>query len=288
MTDEERLLLIERVYSNLEMICQVGASHRDPHEEQARVFNREIHRLIAIDLDMKEWLIPEEVIKPSYGKTELSSGELVQLKRVTAEQFFLRANPARAFLASEIERRRNKISIDDSMTNEPPLDPSEVWVIYGRDEAFRRTICDLLRTTGLRPIEFETAVARCGSGSPIVLDVVLREIRRAPAIVSQLKPDDYAELREQLCAEPVDAEENKDAGFQPRPNVILETGMALAALRDKTILVTKGQLREISDILGVHAVRWDGTPTTRNVLISRLEAMGCPVNRTGSDWLDES
>ena len=88
------------------------------------------------------------------------------------------------------------------MTSRPPEDSSEVWVIYGRDEAFRRTIFELLRSVGLKPIEFESAVKRSGSGSPFVLDVVLNEIGRAPAVVSLLTPDDYAELNEELRAEP--------------------------------------------------------------------------------------
>jgi predicted nucleotide-binding protein len=139
----------------------------------------------------------------------------------------------------------------------------------------------------MRPIEFETVVTRSGSGSPFVLDVVLREIRRAPAIVSLLTPDDYAELREEIRAKLKDDEASKDAGYQPRPNVILETGMALAALRHRTILVTRGSLRAISDMEGLHDVRWDDTIKKRNQLLGRLLAMGCPVDRSGSDWLDE-
>ena len=46
-------------------------------------------------------------------------------------------------------------------------------------------------------------------------------------------------------------------GWQPRPNVIFEAGVAVAAARDKTILVRIGSLRQISDLGGVLFVDLD-------------------------------
>jgi hypothetical protein len=60
--------------------------------------------------------------------------------------------------------------------------------------------------------------------------------------------------------------------------------MALAALRDKTLLVMKGELRDISEILGVRAVRWADTIAKRIELVERLRGLGCPVVTSGSDW----
>jgi hypothetical protein len=54
---------------------------------------------------MGEWLIPESSFKPSYGQRKLPDGRLVQLKQVTAEEFFRRANPALQYLADEISER---------------------------------------------------------------------------------------------------------------------------------------------------------------------------------------
>jgi predicted nucleotide-binding protein len=288
MSDEELLDLIERVRDNLIPLSNAALNHRDPWEEHVLEFNRELQRLIAADINVSEWLIPESLIKPSYGRRTLPSGEEVRLKRVDSEEFYRRANPAVQFLNREIAKRRRALAGDSSMATKPTGDLSEVWVIYGHDEPFRKTIFDLLRTVGLKPIEFESAVKRSGSGSPFVLDVVLNEIGNAPAIVSLSTPDDHAELREEMRDDPKDAEEHRDAGYQPRPNVILETGMALAALRNRTILVTKGRLREISDMGGMHEVRWDGSLKKRNDLVNRLEAMSCPVDRSGTDWLGKS
>lgn len=233
---------------------------------------------------MGEWLIPEELILPSYGWHQRQSGEYVQLKRVDAEEFFQRANPAMKFLSRDIQKRKSIHDGERQMTRPSSHDPSEIWVIHGRDEEFRRIIFDLLRKVRLHPIEFTEAVARSGSGAPVVIDLVLQEIQNAPAVVALLTPDDKAELRSELRSEPKDAPDNIQSGYQPRPNVILETGMALAALRNKTILVTKDDLREISDILGVHTVRWQDTTAMRSALVERLRGIGCPVVTAGTDW----
>lgn len=76
MTDDALLKLMRRVYSNLEMICKIGARHRDPHEDQALDYNRNLGRLIEAGLDMGEWLIPESSIKLSYGQRKLPDGQL--------------------------------------------------------------------------------------------------------------------------------------------------------------------------------------------------------------------
>jgi predicted nucleotide-binding protein len=288
MTDNELLKLAERVYSNLDATCRVAVGQRDPWEDQVLDFNRELGRLIDAGFDMKEWLIPESLVKPSYGQRTLPSGEVVRLRRITVEEFLRRANPAMQYLAGEIEERRHAQAGRGSMTTKPAGDLSEVWVIYGRDEDFRRTIFSLLRAVELRPIEFNRAIARSGSGSPVVLDLILREIYNAPVIVALLSPDEHAELREELRPEPKDKPEHIQAGYQPRPNVILETGMALAALRDRTILVTKDRLREISDMGGLHEVRWENTTAKRIELVERLRGLDCPVVTAGNDWLGQT
>ena len=284
MNDDEILELEERVYSNLAAIYRIAASHEDPWEDQVQSFNRELRRLVEYGIDLGEWLIPAALIRPSYGRRKLPSGEFIQLKRVTAEEFFQRANPAMEFLSRDIGKRKQRQSGGPQMRSASSYDPSEVWVIHGRDEEFRRIIFDLLRKVRLHPIEFTEAVARSGSGAPVVIDLVLQEIQNAPAVVALLTPDDKAELRYELRPEPKDAPDNVQAGYQPRPNVVLETGMALAALRNKTILVTKDDLREISDILGVHTVRWRDTTAKRSELVERLRGIGCPVVTSGTDW----
>src|SRR4051812_24004029 len=139
MNDSELLKLLRRVYFNLDMICKVGASHQDPHEAQARDYNRNLQRLIDADVDVSEWLIPESVIKPSYGRIDLPDGRTVQLKRVIVEEFFQRANPVMQYLADEITERSGAQAGETLMAH-TPVDSSEVWVIFGRDLALKEEI----------------------------------------------------------------------------------------------------------------------------------------------------
>jgi hypothetical protein len=72
---------------------------------------------------------------------------------------------------------------------------------------------------------------------------------------------------------------------QPRPNVLVEAGMALGLHNDRTVIVEMGRLRPISDLFGRHVVRLDNTPQQRKALAQRLQTAGCKVNLAGNDWL---
>jgi predicted nucleotide-binding protein len=288
MEDEDLLELLDRVRTKLHQTVSNATHWASARDDYVLTINAELQRLADAGIDVKEWIIPESELKPSQGFRESPSGQHVPVRRMDYERFLEFVSPMLSFLDRETARRHAVAGKSKTEEVSLPEDPTEVWVIYGHDEEFRRTIFDLLRSVGLKPIEFDTAVKRSGSGAPYILDLVLNEIRKAPAIVSLLTPDDYAELREELRADPKDAEEHKDAGHQPRPNVIFETGVALAALRDRTILVKKGRQREITDMGGLHEVRWDGSVRKRNDLVGRLDAMGSPVDRSGSDWLGQT
>ena len=68
--------------------------------------------------------------------------------------------------------------------------------------------------------------------------------------------------------------------------MILEAGMALALDRDRTIIVEVPPLRGMSDLDGIHTVRFsEGDPTERNSLANRLKTAGCKVDTKGTDWL---
>lgn len=166
-----------------------------------------------------------------------------------------------------------------------PHHPAEVWVIFGRDLTLKDQIFDVLRKVHLRPIEFGRAVRRSGSASPFVLDVVLGEIRRAPAIVALLSADESAELRPDLQDKALEEEHRREAGYQPRPNVLLETGMALALMRERTLVVKSGHLRSITDIQGLHELKWDNSAKKRFDLVTRLEKLGLPVDKEDDDWI---
>jgi predicted nucleotide-binding protein len=71
---------------------------------------------------------------------------------------------------------------------------------------------------------------------------------------------------------------------QPRPNVLLEGGMALGLFPDRTVIVELGTLRPVSDIGERHVIRMNDTGERRHELAQRLQTAGCEVNMTGTDW----
>jgi predicted nucleotide-binding protein len=164
--------------------------------------------------------------------------------------------------------------------------PNSVFVVHGRDRKRVEFFFQLIRALGVRAIEFETLVASSASAAPYVGDVLARAFAEATAIVVLLTGDDLAHLRPDLLA-PGDGPEEKDPTPQPRPNVILEAGMALAMHPNRTIIVEVPPIRRMSDLLGRHLVRFHhGAPAERNSFAARLRTAGCTPDATGNDWLN--
>lgn len=156
-----------------------------------------------------------------------------------------------------------------------------VVVVHGRDTKLRNSMFDLLRSVGLAPIEWAEAVRKTGRGTPYTGEVVDALFSNAQAVIVVLSPDDFVTIRSDLQHQ----DSTEDSGFQPRPNVFIETGMALAKDETHTVLVQIGQIRQASDLFGRNVVLFDGSPTRRHELIERLKTAGCAVTTTGSDWL---
>jgi predicted nucleotide-binding protein len=156
-----------------------------------------------------------------------------------------------------------------------------VMVVYGRDEETRLSMFNFLRTLHLFPIEWNDAVTRTGKSSPYIGEILKAAFSMAQAFLVLMTPDEQAVLRPELCKAPHDG----DVAFQPRPNVILEAGMALATDEARTILVSTGSLRGISDLDGRHVIRLDNSPDRRNDLIQRLKIAGCDPKSDGTDWI---
>ena len=105
----------------------------------------------------------------------------------------------------------------------------------------------------------------------------------AQAVVVVLTAEDEARLLPTLSREHESTDETELRG-QPRPNVLLEAGMALAVDAEHTILVEVGPFRHASDLDGLNAVRLSNDPSGRYALRNRLITAGCDVAETG-DWL---
>lgn len=153
-----------------------------------------------------------------------------------------------------------------------------VAVAYGRDDAARQAVFGFLRALGLKPLEWEQLVRETGSAAPYSGEAVERGFVTAQAVVVLFTPDDRAQLDSALGQE--------EARLQARPNVLLEAGMALATHPDRTVLVRVGDVALPSNLSGRNFVRLDGTTEQLAALAGRLEAAQCPVDCTGSEWLD--
>ena len=164
------------------------------------------------------------------------------------------------------------------------VDARKVFVVHGRNTAARDALFDLLGAIGLHPLEWDEMVHETGEGSPYVGRVLDVGFSLVQAVVVLMTPDDEARLRELLRGKDEPRHET-DLTPQPRPNVLVEAGIALGQHQERTVIVEMGRLRPISDLFGRHVVRLDNTPQKRKALAQRLKTAGCTVNLVGNDWL---
>ena len=162
-------------------------------------------------------------------------------------------------------------------------DKRTVFVIHGRDERLRAGIFEFLRSLDLKPLEWTEAVKFTGKGSPYIGEILDAAFSHAQAVVVLFTPDDEARLLQALWKEGEPAHETQLTP-QARANALFEAGMAIARDPDRTILVEIGDLRPFSDIGGRHTIRMDNSPQKRQDLALRLQAAGCEVNLSGTDW----
>lgn len=175
-----------------------------------------------------------------------------------------------------------------STTGSESMDPDvrKVFVVYGRDDDANDALFGFLRALGLVPLEWEAVVAMTGTAAPYVGDVVVRGFKEAQAAVVLFTPDDEVRLHRDLLGAAEPAYE-REMTCQPRPNVLIEAGMALALHQDRTCLVQIGNVRPASDLVGRHVLRL-GTPGSLLALAKRLHTAGCPVDLTTSEITKET
>lgn len=186
--------------------------------------------------------------------------------------------------------RDRRLEIEDKMTASQESSKSgtpvvsdkshNVVVVYGRDETVRTGMFQFLRALRLNPIEWSEAVKATGRGSPYVGEVLESLFGLAQAVIVLLTPDEQVRLKPALRTA-----EDDETEYQPRPNVLIESGMALARDEGHTIIVEVGKLRSISDLSGRHVIHLNNRPERRLELAQRLETAGCAVSTAGKDWL---
>ena len=165
--------------------------------------------------------------------------------------------------------------------------PDKVMVAYGRDKANRLAMFDLLRALKLDPIEWTTALAASGKAAPSIRETVEAAFRLAKAVVVLMTPDDLVILRPSLRKKKEHEYERELVG-QARPNVLFEAGMAFGLHPTKTVVVTVGPVKPLSDLSGLHVTGLDNESESRQEFVTKLRNAGChPVTEDRSEWLSE-
>jgi len=160
-------------------------------------------------------------------------------------------------------------------------DQRKVFVVHGRDSQAKRAVFDFLRALDLAPVSWNQATNATGKATPHTLDAVLSGLATAQAVIVIFSNEESVALHDSL----VDGKKD-EAGHQPRPNVLIEAGMALSSHRAETIIVEIGALRSATDLDGLNAIRLrSGSFAEQNQLKSRLETAGCAVN-PHDDWFE--
>jgi hypothetical protein len=272
--------------------------------------NRQRRSNDTVVLDKDETWIAEQIVTPrSRGRATFIGGQVIEWDDVD-EIHVTYSEQSSAQILPEIRARRARegvvVAIPDDwyvtyeaadvterfLSGPPGSDPQEpgplaaedtaaVMVVHGRDADAATALFDWLRAIGLRPREWGQLVARSGSGSPFIGEVLDQAFREVQAVVALFTPDERVAVREELTGRA------SHWRLQARPNVLFEAGMAFATHSDRTVLVVLGDQELPSDLAGRHFVRLGDVRALRE-LAQRLESAGCPVDITGDEWLDET
>jgi len=163
-------------------------------------------------------------------------------------------------------------------------DRRTVFLVQGRYQAANEAMTDLLTSLDLRVLAWEEVVQATGEGNPYIGDVLKRGMQDAAAIVVLFTAEERVQLDVSLV--PDATSEELRPGHQPRPNVLLEAGMALAAYPKRTLIVQLGDVRAATDLGGKHLLRIGGSGLKwRNDLVTRLGSIGLEPRTTSSRYL---
>lgn len=159
-----------------------------------------------------------------------------------------------------------------------------VFVVHGRNEPLRKAMFEFLRAVGLNPMEWSSALRATESGSATIMQVIEVMLKKSAGVVVLLTPDELVRLKPQLVRKSDKEVEKRQAG-QARPNVLFEAGIALGSMPRETVLVQIGDVKEFTDVGGIHVMHLDNSSEARNTFAQKLDAANCDVDTSGTDWL---
>lgn len=231
-------------------------------------------------------------VRPEIAALEVASMAGVNFQRFASEEQLeaLRRARASAPTGAGAVAPTAAASISRKQSNGAPrkMKPpgKSVWIVHGRDEKLRRAMFDFVRSIGLEPLEWSSAVKATRKGSPYPGEVLDKAFAKASAVIVLLTPDDEAQLRKVHWRKGEEAYEKRLMG-QARPNVLFEAGMAFGTHPSQTVIVEIGKCRPFSDTLGRLVVRMNDSAAKRKELVDRLAAAGCVVDTTSTNaWME--
>lgn len=161
-----------------------------------------------------------------------------------------------------------------------PQDSSDprarIFVIHGRNGLALDSIRAFLHSLGLECVTF-IEVAGTMRPDATIGEVVVQGIAQTWATLVLLTPDEGSILRRGCwSSEDVPVDRGR---WQARPNVLFEAGLALAAKKERVIIVALGKVRMFSDITGALVLRPNNEPSSdRATLRKQLgKVLGCSV-----------
>ena len=208
-----------------------------------------------------------------------SDEELAQLRGLPA--------PVRNVVVTAVPAKIDTMPVRPSSgrNNARPIKTTKnntIFVVHGRDHKLNQDMFMFLRALGLNAVEFSQAVAQTAGANPNITKVVKGALRRAQGVLVMFSPDEEARLK----AKHRGSSDSTLLQGQSRLNVIFEAGIALGAHPEKTLLIEVGQVRNISDIAGMHIPRLTNDATSRKELAERLRRkLKLKVDTTGDYWL---
>jgi len=245
-------------------------------KEDATLQPREIAALmVAVDagISVKKFATPEELAQVRLAMAGQSSA---------APSDPPNANPSPTPVAAAAARARTA----GSPTEPKRARGKTVFVVHGRNIPLRDAMFAFLRSLGLTPLEWTTALRATKSGSPTIMEVIEVMMTKAHGVVVLLTPDDLVNLKPQLQKRNEKRDESEQRG-QARPNVLFEAGIAMGSRPKETVLVQIGDVKGFTDVGGIHVTQLDNSPHARNELAQKLDAANLIVDTSGTDWLNQ-
>lgn len=169
------------------------------------------------------------------------------------------------------------------MTGETPFShlqqgqkAKRVFIVHGRNGNIVGAVATIVRSMGLEPLDFgEVRLAESFRGRYIG-EVLDHAFDTAQAILVLVSGEEIVRLRPRFAIAqdfPLRTER------QPRPNVLVEIGMALRSHAERVIIIDFPPVRQISDLAGLATLKFDGNERKfQTDLSARLKQAGCEVS----------